>query len=63
MIKELKRIEFQKKKYFIDFRLREFRNVKKYLERFFFKSDLGDRILCKGMRTGIITEDEYGFII
>lgn len=64
MINQLQQYTYNRKTYFVDYRLNQFRTVAKPFEPIDFvefQSGLGDLILCKMLKEKVLDLSQYNF--
>lgn len=56
---ELQKYKYYQKRYFVDYRLKQFRSDTPEIDFVDFDSDLGDKILCKMIKENVLDLDKY----
>ena len=59
MIKKLQTYKYNKKTYFVDYRLKQFRSDTPIIDFVDFDTDKGDRILCKMLKENVLNISNY----
>ena len=60
-MKQLQTYKYNKKNYFVDYRLKQFRSDTPIIDFVDFESDLGDRILCKMIKENKLDLSQYNY--
>ena len=60
-MKQLQTYKYNKKNYFVDYRLKQFRSDTPFIDFVDFESDLGDRILCKMIKENKLDLSQYNY--
>lgn len=58
-IKQLQVYKYNRKNYFVDYRLKQFRSDTPFIDFIDFDTYLGDRILCKMIKENKLDLDQY----
>lgn len=56
---QLQKYKYNRKTYFVDYRLKQFRSDAPIIDFIEFDSDLGDRILCKMIKEDLLDLSQY----
>lgn len=60
-IVKLQTYKYNRKNYFVDYRLRQFRSDTPFIDFVDFETDLGDKILCKMIKEKKLDLDQYNY--
>lgn len=60
-INRLQTYKYNRKNYFIDYRLKQFRSDTPSIDFIDFETDLGDKILCKMIREDKLDLSQYNY--
>ncbi len=58
-IVKLQTYKYNRKNYFVDYRLRQFRSDTPFIDFVDFETDLGDKILCKMIKEDKLDLEQY----
>ena len=59
---ELQKYKYNKKEYFVDYRLKQFRSNTPQIDFVEFGSELGDKILCKMIKDDVIDFSKLDYL-
>jgi hypothetical protein len=60
-MEKLQTYTYNKKTYFVDYRLKQFRSDTPIIDFIDFQSDKGDKILCKMIKDGVLDLNQYNY--
>lgn len=60
-IVKLQTYKYNRKNYFVDYRLKQFRSDTPFIDFIDFETDLGDKILCKMIKEKKLDLDQYNY--
>lgn len=58
-MKQLQTYRYNRKNYFVDYRLKQFRSDRPLIDFVDFETELGDRILCKMIKEDLLDLYQY----
>jgi len=58
---QLQTYRYNRKNYFVDYRLKQFRSNTPMIDFVEFDSDLGDKILCKMIKEDLLDLEQYNY--